>query len=828
VNHQLSFSLFQTLPPFRRVLGLALLVALLASGCIPLTPAGPTAAPSAVDSTPAATPTAEPTPLPAIHSELAETQVVFRVQVPADTPAGTTVYLTLLDEVTGLALNAVRYPMQELTSDELQDLEVGSQRVYQLSLPAGVGSMLKYRYERLAGDVTVSEHVSAGNQVRYRLYHVEGPGEVLDVVGRWTDTPFSAETGRIQGTVVDRDSGQPLASVLVTAGGQQTLSAADGSFLLEGLPPGVHNLVAMAIDGAYQAFQQGARVEAGATTPAPLQMIPARPVQVTFLVSLPENTPPVVPVRMAGNLYQLGNTFADLAGGTSSLAENMPVLTALPDGRYTLNLTLPAGTDLRYKYTLGDGFWNAEHSADGAFQLRQLVVPDQDEVVVEDQVISWQAGSKGRITFDLSAPGTPPGEQVSIQFRTLFGWTQPVPMWQLGESRWAYILYSPLNLPGELGYRYCHNGHCEPEDPATLRVVTPEAEPQLLNDVIEAWPQIAPQESSAPVPAAEEQAEILPRTADFRRGIQLRAAYPPAWISYLGNVLQTVQEMGASQVVFTPTWTFRSSDPVIFETASGLDPLWPDLMEALQQTRDAGLVPAVYPVPRFPIEMETWWEEAPRDSAWWQNWFERYTHFALHHAELAEKGQAGALVLGGEWVTPALPGGTLIDGRPSGVPADAELRWRELLDQVRSRYSGEILWALPASRIATPPAFLDAVDEIYLLWPEDNGLPGNGSLEPAEAATRWLDTAVRPIQLLYARPVSIAAAYPSGEDHKKQVQDYERMLRLVNERGWIEGFVACDFYAPSPVQDDTASVHGKPAQRLLQLWFTGFRGETQP
>jgi len=87
---------------------------------------------------------------------------------------------------------------------------------------------------------------------------------------------------------------------------------------------------------------------------------------------------------------------------------------------------------------------------------------------------------------------------------------------------------------------------------------------------------------------------------------------------------------------------------------------------------------------------------------------------------------------------------------------------------------------------------------------------------------------VRPIQLLYARPVSIAAAYPSGEDHKKQVQDYERMLRLVNERGWIEGFVACDFYAPSPVQDDTASVHGKPAQRLLQLWFTGFRGETQP
>ena len=88
-------------------------------------------------------------------------------------------------------------------------------------------------------------------------------------------------------------------------------------------------------------------------------------------MSVPSGTPPVVPIRFAGSLYPLGNTFATLNGGMSSLAANMPVLNPLPDGRYTLVLDLPVGADIRYKYTLGDGFWNAEHNADGSFRLRQ-------------------------------------------------------------------------------------------------------------------------------------------------------------------------------------------------------------------------------------------------------------------------------------------------------------------------------------------------------------------------------------------------------------------------------------------------------------------------
>ncbi len=208
-----------------------------------------------------------------------------------------------------------------------------------------------------------------------------------------------------------------IPGLLIEAGGQQTLSASDGSFLLEGLPPGIHNLVGFAMDGKYRTFQQGAQVAAQSTTPAAISLQAAPLVNVVFVAKLPGNTPPVIPVRLAGSLYQTGNTFATLSGGISTIASNMPVLDPLPDGRYSVTLQLPAGADLRYKYTLGDGFWNAEHNrSDGQFRLRQIVIPDKN-TLVEDEVDTWSSGNQAPITFDLRVPeNTPTTDFVSIQF----------------------------------------------------------------------------------------------------------------------------------------------------------------------------------------------------------------------------------------------------------------------------------------------------------------------------------------------------------------------------------------------------------------------------
>jgi hypothetical protein len=226
------------------------------------------------------------TPLP----PLPETLVSFRVQAPVNTPSGEAVYLSILDEVTGLALNTEVHAM---TGGEDQTQDSGPS--YVITLPFKIGSVIKYRYERQAGSIRVAEHLSDGSPVRYRMYYVQGQGTVEDVISRWTDTAYESSRGRIRGEAKDAETGQPIPNLLVSAGGAQAITTSDGGFLLEGLPPGVHNLVAYALDGSYQTFQQGARVAADSTTPASLSMRSVEFVKAVFVTSLPPGTPPVVP-----------------------------------------------------------------------------------------------------------------------------------------------------------------------------------------------------------------------------------------------------------------------------------------------------------------------------------------------------------------------------------------------------------------------------------------------------------------------------------------------------------------------------------------------------
>jgi hypothetical protein len=253
------------------------LVILVSVACSQALPILPTAvAPTPGNETPTAIPA---TPIP-------ESEVTFSVELPANTPLEEPVYLNLLDEVSGLALNMQTYPMDQI-----------GERLYKLTVPLPFGAAVKYRYSREGPVAMVEEHISDGRQMRYRLYHVEGPGEVQDVITRWTDTKFEGSTGRISGQALDAQTGQPIPNLLIVAGGAQALTTSDGSYLLEGLPPGTHNLVAYSLDGAYRTFQQGALVAAESTTPAELRLTPAKMVKVTFQVNLPANTIPAVPIR---------------------------------------------------------------------------------------------------------------------------------------------------------------------------------------------------------------------------------------------------------------------------------------------------------------------------------------------------------------------------------------------------------------------------------------------------------------------------------------------------------------------------------------------------
>ncbi|HSB01865.1 MAG TPA: hypothetical protein VLE49_14540 [Anaerolineales bacterium] len=775
-------------------------------------------------------------------------EVTFTVRLPDPLQANEVLAISILDEVTGLALNAVDYQMTAVDTI-----------TYTAKLAIPDQALIKYRYVRI-GASRVSEDTNLDESIRYRLLHVSGPAQVIDTLNSWADKPASTLSGNIFGTAVNSATGAPIPDILVTAGGVQALTDSAGRFQLNGLRGGNHNFVAYALDGTFQTFQQGATVAENQSTPVQISMTPAQLVNVIFTVSVPSETQPGVPLRLAGNLLQLGNTFSDLRGGLSTVADRMPVLTPLPDGRYSVSLFLPAGAEIEYKYTLGDGFWNSEFSSTGQYVTRHLIVPAQN-LTVQDAVQSWRAGPNNPILFQVTVPqNTPISDIIYIQFNP-YGWTPPIPMWSTGTNQWAYKLYGPLNIVGSFGYRYCRNAQCDSADDAQTsgqnsrgHIVTPSIAPQDIFDTVNEW--MWPQKAGSATLVAT---NIPSRGTGFMAGVELQSYYEPNTPTFVPYALQNIQQIGSNWVILTPSWTYTRTNPLAFSEQPGRDPFWSDTVTSVAQARAINLNVAIFPQPRFATTAGDFWKAAPRDAAWWDSWFDHYRAFVDHYADQASLSGAQAVVIGGDWITPALPAGTLADGTPSGVPADAEMRWKNIIAEVRQHFRGNVVFALPYDNgvMVAPVNILKDTDAVYLLWfakLSDQANPNQGDMF-AEAGS-LLDNNIAPIQVQVNKPFIIGLSYPSSTysatgcipngsggclywgalsrpnadlgsvnlDLQQQVAIYDAVFNAINARAWVSGLVSRGYYAPVALQDKSASIHGKPASDLLWYWFPRLLG----
>ncbi|MFH2039450.1 MAG: carboxypeptidase regulatory-like domain-containing protein [Chloroflexota bacterium] len=782
-----------------------------------------------------------PTPPPQPMAE-----IFFAATIPTPLLADETLVLSIVDEVTGLALNPTNYVMQ--SGDSLH---------YYVAIPLVVNSVVKYRYVRQSG-TPIIEDKSNDQVVRYRLYFVGGPGEVMDTISSWSDSAFLGEVGRITGRVVSSTDGNGLPEILISAGGAQTLSDSNGEFVLEGLPPGTQNLVAYSLDGRYQTFQQGALISANKRTPVNLSMTPALLVNVVFTVIVPGNTIPTAPIRFAGNLYQLGNSFGDLEGGINGVAAKMPVLSPMLDGRYTLSLMLPAGADIHYKYTLGDGLWNAEHQIDGNFKIRQLIVPNSDGFV-QDVIDTWQSGPSAPILFEVTAPyDTPRTDIVSIQFNP-YNWTEPLQMWPLGNNRWVYQLFSPLDMLDSFEYRYCRNDQCGIADDSVTpgnvlgRKIATSLTPQNIQDTINSWEWFSNESTEI-----NQVSNVYSKNFDFWAGVEFQDDYNPSEQPWLTHALQDIRNMGSNWVVLSPSWTYTGMNPSEFSLIPGQDPLGIDVSTTINQAHALNLNTAIFPSVNFPISADDWWMSASRDLNWWDAWFARYRAYSLYYADLAMANSAQALILGGDWVGPALPGGILSDGSSSNIPADTETRWSRLIAEVRQHFDGLVFWAVDyPGGIFNAPGLIYEVDGIYLLWHAPLSNVDNPSIEDLQiSAGEKLDNEIRSIQSTFQKPLVLSVAYPAITGTSKacipdssggcqpwyslnqpisdfdlielNLQDqynvYLALLMSINERDWVNGFISRGYYPPVALQDPSASINGKPTAGLLSYWYPRLLG----
>ncbi|HPH96772.1 MAG TPA: hypothetical protein PKW33_08740 [Anaerolineaceae bacterium] len=763
-------------------------------------------------------------------------EVTFVAEIPAAN-RGNGIAVDILDEVTGLAINPTRYQMNAVDDTH-----------YSVTIPILLGSSVKYRYVRL-GEVPAIEYAADNQQVRYRMFQVYTASILKDKVSAWIDTPYQGKTGRIQGKVINQSDNTPLPNILVLAGGEQTLTSADGTFVLDGLAPGIHNMMVYSMDGAYVPFQQEASIAEGLTTPASVPLSPAKLVNVTFKVQVPSDMSGV-PVRMAGNLYQIGNMFADLRAGLSNSAARLPVLTPIDGTTYKITLSLPAGTDFRYKYTLGDGFWNAELTSSGAFYTRQMIIPDHD-ILMDDTVETWKSPGYEPINISVKVPdNTPQEDYISLQL-SAYGWSEPIPMWSAGANQWQYKLFSPLHLMDKISYRYCRDDQCGVADDIRSQGITAAGFEipvtklaSNISDVVPGWAGL----SSNMTPISVEGGDILPRNG-FLAGMELVSAYHPSWQPRYLAAFQVIKNHSANLVTLTPTWTYTRINPAILEAIPGYDPLWTDLKETIAQGQGVGLNVAIFPKASF-SDWQVFWTSAEKSPEWWQMWFDNYKKFILNYTILAAQTGASALVIGGDWLSPAVYGYQNPDGSISSPPDDFKQQWQTLLAEIRNIYHGKIFWMM--NYRSQPPAFSNSLDGWYIQF--DPSAASSSSPTSAELQAEYcrnleliktlsMDTKVVIIQ--FAMPAIDGATsgcvqspvsgecinstqfdsfYPNlsvfQRDEMEQAEAYNAVLSCVAQKDWVDGFVSMGYYPPVTMYTDSStSIAGNPAFDVVWYWF---------
>jgi hypothetical protein len=223
---------------------------------------------------------------------------------------------------------------------------------------------------------------------------------------------------------------------------------------------------------------------------------------------------------------------------------------------------------------------------------------------------------------------------------------------------------------------------------------------------------------------------------------------------------------------------------------------------------------------------------------------------------IARQAQAAGvrkLVLGGPEITPSLPDGRLPNGMSSGVPADAEHQWRNMIEDVRMFFSGRLAFEIELGQELQPiPTIIDAFDEVHIYWHAPLTTIESPTIPELRRVARSLlvDT-ILANPALQGRPIILDVEYlsvgtsatacamaPDGScrpphrfdqgalvdpdlqlDMEGQAYAVNAVLLEAFARAEIVGFYSRGYNPVVVLHDMSASVNGKPASDVLWYWY---------
>jgi hypothetical protein len=337
-------------------------------------------------------------------------------------------------------------------------------------------------------------------------------------------------------------------------------------------------------------------------------------------------------------------------------------------------------------------------------------------------------------------------------------------------------------------------------------------------------------------------------SASARAGLRFGAVFSPArWSPPYDSTIADLVALRAGTVFLSPQWYLGANAPLpeIRNLPELSTPLYQDVINQLAYLRAAGMQQGLSPTLGALTGLTSdWWDTAPRDTAWWDEFFLQYANFLFTYADIAQQNGVNELVIARADMLQAMPG-------LPGTPADIETRWRVLVRNIRLRYSGRLVVEFPLSdSFPAVPQFFDEVDEILVRTSGPLAAGANSPEEMKNAAGALLDEKLAGLRAL-GKPIFLAPAYASlggadagcprdsmgscltvssilpgtdlalglPPDFDAQTRAYQALLLAVIERDWISGFFAWGYYAPVALRDASPSIHGKPVELFLAGMF---------
>ncbi len=626
-------------------------------------------------------------------------------------------------------------------------------------------------------------------------------------------------------------------------------------FRLAGIPTGIQNITIFSPDGQVEPFQQQAVVEENIITPVEVNLSTRELINVTFVVKVPRNTPQQASVRIFGNLSQLGDSFAGLFGGSNMVQNLAPVLSRQSNSTYLCVVQVPADTELRYLYSLGDSFWNRELDKNSEYFERSLFIGKED-MEIEDRIETWNTVNLDPVDFLFEPPtSTQSLDAIQIQFN-VYGWMEPMNMWPVGDGTYKFTLFSPINFSTPVDYRFCRSHMCGMIDKETQSYIqtsfTSGDKEISIQSNGKDWANWIPLEEPTVVTTESTDA----RYPGFNSIVELTDSFRPGWMSYIPSTLDAITGLNANTLIIPVTHTFRSGNPVWLGSVPGRNPSITEIKDITGMAKTRGLQVYLMASVQFSTDIQDFWHSMSVNPVAWNEWFSSIMDFYQSTAILAESVQADGLVLGDEAVSSVIGKNDITSSIRNSYPDDSSAFWKNILSKTKDDFRGKTFLALSFDDYLNfDDTLFESVDGIYILnlgrvsdsesdiqsYSNEIARKLDDILGPRLVETGklvWLGLDFPSVKSAYTGCIELSGIcripsvlnFPSPiqpeleTSLEQQASLYNASLPEENRRAWVTGIVSRRFSVQGNIQDQSSSIRGKPAADVVWYWFSTMMG----